>query len=213
MKHQTSLPTCLWAPGPCDSCSTFSWMHIHYTHGQWCRRRGSKSALSSLDRLRSTGFTSGATTKKRIYGPQQQDRTPGNHLPALWTNEFQICFISLLSLPSSQPGDIAQHDAAKTLRFHYRRPRERCLEFMNTAFWFHSWNFHCVFVSCGRACVCVHTVGASFSFICISKLSGSAVPHWAGNCCFPFISQIQRRVTLLLSNTNLENWLCYFPNM
>lgn len=66
----------LWKPGFPGSCSTFYQMHIHYTHGQWCRRSRSKSAVSSLDPLRSTGFTSGATTRRRAP-TLLQDQTPG----------------------------------------------------------------------------------------------------------------------------------------
>lgn len=59
--------------GCSDSSSTFHLVDIHYTHGRWCCRGSSslKSAVSFLERLRSTDFTSAARAQNTVSSPIQ----------------------------------------------------------------------------------------------------------------------------------------------
>lgn len=190
-----------------DSSPTFYWMHIHYTHGQWCCRSSSKSAVSSLDRLRSTGFTSGASTQNKISNPLQDLLPPpGNCLsPQEQMNSrsglFHVCpshsvnHVTLLNMTSLN----------SEIPLHYGRPPELChtLKFMNTAVWFYSWIFtKTVFLFPREKYVCVCVCGCLILIHmhqqvirdCCASLSWEAAFHLFLKCSrewfFSFLIQL-----------------------
>ena len=188
--------------GGSDSSATFYWLHIHYTHGQWCCRGSSSSnpAVSFSDRLRSKSFTSGGGTQNAASPrPPSQGQPAGNyHSPC----EQVSCPAKLIVLYKITP------------TFHYNRSLllkcHHTLKFMNPVFFwfyiriftkiwfcFHGERFLCVTV-CACACACVLRVPFSHSY---------ASASYQGLLClielrsrFPFISQMRRKVFLLLPN-------------
>lgn len=146
-------------------------MHIHYTHGQRLSQRRQQVSCVLIRPAAVHRFHIWCYYEERSARPTTAGPSPWEPPPPPGTNEFQSCFISPPSVPSCQPGDIAQHDMAKTLRLHYSRPREHCqiLKFMNTAICFYSLVCVCVFHS--------HSYASASYQGCCASLSWEAAFH------------------------------------
>lgn len=163
-------------------------MDIHYTHGRWfCRSRSSsESTVSFLDCLGSTSFTSAAGVQNTVSS-SIQGYALGNCLSLQGGKKIPwICFISCPPARSCQPVtwlnivvNVLWHQITIHLTLRTLTVGDSLTLFSGFILKYSpriSFGFKERDLCVKWDCVCV---GASFSFICNSKLSGTAVPHWA----------------------------------
>lgn len=213
--------------GCSDSSSTFHLVDIHYTHGRWCCRGSSslKSAVSFLERLRSTSFTSAARAQNTVSSPIL-GHALGNCLSPQGRkkekNPDLLYFMSTCPVLPNLSHDSTWRQCTPTLNYT-SVDSEDChsWRFFNPAFWFYikiftknnSWFPGERFVHGVRLGVCVCAcvlVPHSHSYASASYQGPLCLIE--PRSCFPFISQMQWKVILLVPNKTYQTGPAAFTN-